>query len=93
MEQKPQTTDKPQHDAKVHVSGTCFYCGEALTENEHGICRYCDEEEDDGKDEDFYTEQRERELEERAANCTCGAWQMTSKGEVIHVADCCCGAE
>jgi len=49
--------------------------------------------EDDRRDEDFYQEQRERELEERAANCECGAWQMAKNGEVIHVADCCCGAE
>jgi len=45
------------------------------------------------QDDDFYQEQRERELEERAANCECGAWQMAKNGEVIHVADCCCGAE
>lgn len=87
-----KTEQAKENFVKPHVSGTCFYCGDALEEDEHGICRHCDEE-DDGKDEDFYEKQRERELEERAACCTCGAWQMTDNGQVIHVADCCCGAE
>jgi hypothetical protein len=52
-----------------------------------------DDDDDDGRDEEFYQEQRERELEERAGNCSCGAWQITKSGTVIHVADCCCGAE
>ena len=48
---------------------------------------------DDYYDDDYYWERIEEELQERAYNCTCGAWQITKSGEVVHVADCCCGAE
>lgn len=52
-----------------------------------------DDDDDDGRDDDFYEEQREQELMERGANCTCGAWQLNKSGtQVVHVADCCCGA-
>lgn len=40
-----------------------------------------------------YDEQRERKEEEIAGNCKCGAWQFTPNRNIIHVADCCCGAE
>ena len=53
-------------------------------------------DEDDYSDEynpdDFYERQQE-ELQERAMECTCGAWKLGKSGEVYHVADCCCGAE
>lgn len=77
------------------VMRSCVSCGEDFISKDKAIfCPYCEDEDwDDGRDDDFYQEQRERELEERAANCSCGAWQMTKNGEVIHVADCCCGAE
>jgi hypothetical protein len=56
---------------------------------------YDDDEDydDDYYDDDYYQERREEELQERASNCTCGAWRMSKTGEVFHVADCCCGAE
>jgi hypothetical protein len=38
-------------------------------------------------------EREEEELVERAATCRCGAWIKTDGGRVIHVSDCCCGAE
>jgi uncharacterized Zn finger protein (UPF0148 family) len=79
------------------VMRSCVSCGEEfLSKYKKAIfCPYCEDEEfeDDGRDEDFYQEQREMELGQRAANCKCGAWQMAKNGEVIHVADCCCGAE
>lgn len=51
--------------------------------------------EEDGyyDDSDYWEEKRNNELEERASYCTCGAWQQLKTGEVVHVADCCCGAE
>lgn len=79
-----------------NVMRSCVLCNETFSSKEKAFfCPQCEDEEfeDDGRDEDFYQEQRERELEERAANCECGAWQMAKNGEVIHVADCCCGAE
>lgn len=42
--------------------------------------------------DDWLEERREEELLERAAYCTCGAWQNGPNG-VVHVADCFCGAE
>jgi len=57
-----------------------------------------DDDWDDDYDDDYWDdyddweERREEELQERAAYCTCGAWQNTPSG-VVHVADCCCGAE
>ena len=73
----------------------CVYCKVQLSQREYlrGVCDECEYGEDDGKDEDFYREQHEREMEERVWNCTCGAWQQTANGTIIHVADCCCGAE
>lgn len=59
-------------------------------------------EEDQNEDDLWYdgdyddTEDMTREEEEnydRATSCTCGAWVMTEKGNVFHVADCYCGAE
>ena len=52
---------------------------------------YDDSDENDYED-DFYERQQE-ELQERAMECTCGAWKLGKSGEVYHVADCCCGAE
>lgn len=89
-ELKKQVTNLQQ----ARVIRTCHYCGSGLTKNEEarGICDDCEYGEDDGMDEYFYIEQREKELEERAMNCSCGAWQNI-KGRIVHVADCCCGAE
>lgn len=54
-------------------------------------------EEDQNEDELWYDEDEidseEEEKYERASNCTCGAWIITERGNVHHVADCCCGAE
>ena len=93
-----ENINEPQNPAFLvgAVMRSCVSCGEEFLSKYKAIfCPYCEDEEfeDDGRDEDFYQEQRERELEERAANCECGAWQMTKNGDVIHVADCCCGAE
>jgi hypothetical protein len=58
-----------------------------------------DEDDDEWEgfnEEDWREEQAERKLEElaeRAALCTCGAWQFAKDGSVVHVADCYCGAE
>ncbi len=41
--------------------------------------------------DDWEDEQIERDLQ-RAGDCKCGAWQFSS-GKIIHVADCCCGAD
>ena len=54
---------------------------------------YDDYDEDSDYDDDDYFEREQEELQERAMNCTCGAWKMSKSGEVYHVADCCCGAE
>jgi hypothetical protein len=82
---------------------SCINCGQELTtdaEINHGICYDCatfDLDDDDYEDDDdFYErleEQKQEELWERAHECTCGAWQHDNKGNVFHVADCCCGAE
>lgn len=94
-----QNINEPQDPAFLvgAVMRSCVLCNETFSGKDKAIfCPRCEDEDwddDDGRDDDFYQEQRERELEERAANCDCGAWQMTKNGEVIHVADCCCGAE
>lgn len=57
---------------------------------------YGDEADDDDDWYDLDELQKEIEEEEkyeRASNCTCGAWIITKRGNVYHVADCCCGAE
>lgn len=51
------------------------------------------DEYDEDEDDDDYYERQQEELQERAMNCTCGAWKLGKSGEVYHVADCCCGAE
>lgn len=73
----------------------CAWCDQPFTPTPECGCycpECCDDDYDDGKDQDFYEEQRERELERKASFCECGAWQFSKTG-VIHVADCCCGAE
>ena len=74
----------------------CCECGRKHNEeSESPFCPPCEAsfDKDDSFDEDYYIEQRENELAERAAMCKCGAWQFAKDGTVIHVADCCCGAE
>lgn len=71
----------------------CPYCGKLRDDD---YCDCDDEWEDDYDEDDWREEMEERkaeELAERAANCKCGAWQFAKDGSVVHVADCCCGAE
>lgn len=65
-------------------------------ENSERYQGYLDAEEDEDDGRDWEEEEREREYEElaeRASSCKCGAWQFNKKGDVVHIADCCCGAE
>lgn len=65
----------------------CF-CGSETDEyNEYDDEQYTDEEW-----QEFLEESEKEELNELAANCKCGAWQFKN-GNVIHVADCVCGAQ
>lgn len=72
----------------------CPYCGKQINGD---YCDCDDDWEDDDYDEDDWREEQEErrleELAERAATCRCGAWQFAKNGEVVHVADCYCGAE
>ena len=50
---------------------------------------------DDDSMEDDSEDCYERYMEERLyrlSTCTCGAWQVVN-WELVHLADCCCGAE
>lgn len=47
-------------------------------------CRPQEEIEDDYLDEDDDSFER--------FDCTCGAWQISKSGKIIHVADCYCGS-
>lgn len=78
----------------------CPECGTRLSEKEqqNEYCTTCHEDfsydDVDIEDErERYLEQREEEMAMLAASCKCGAWQFAKDGRVIHVADCCCGAE
>lgn len=44
-------------------------------------------------DEDDIEERRENERYEMALNCSCGAWIIGKSGNILHCADCICGAE
>jgi hypothetical protein len=67
--------------------------GEILKPEPNHFIDYNDEDDaHDNDDLDDWEERRQEELHERACNCTCGAWQNI-KGQTVHVADCCCGAE
>jgi hypothetical protein len=85
----------------THYYSYCPCCNIGLDEsqNKKGYCNNCGEclDDDDYEDAEDYRdrmeEQRFEELAERAALCKCGAWQFAKNGEVVHVADCCCGAE
>jgi hypothetical protein len=75
----------------------CDECGVILKDDEQYMCKACikfenmlDSYPDD--DDTDWAERKEEELQERASNCTCGAWQIIN-GQAVHVADCCCGAE
>jgi hypothetical protein len=49
---------------------------------------------DEDDDEDDILERRENESFERALSCSCGAWILSQdKTNVLHVADCICGAD
>jgi hypothetical protein len=52
---------------------------------------------EDDDDEDYFERAQEQRDEERAllaATCKCGAWRFSlDKTQVLHMADCCCGAE
>lgn len=78
----------------------CPECNTRLSEKEqqfeycstcHADFSYDDVDVEDERER--YLEQREEELAYLAASCKCGAWQFSSNGQVIHVADCYCGAE
>lgn len=76
----------------------CPDCNRQLSYGETmiGMCRECGCDLDEDDSEDYYErweEQRAEELAERAASCKCGAWQFAKDGAVVHVSDCCCGAE
>lgn len=50
--------------------------------------------EDDEFDESLDEDEIAMREQEKLSQCWCGAWQWSEKrGEYIHVADCCCGAE
>ena len=95
MEQEKSSTD--QHDAKLPVSRSCIDCGHTYKTSSGSLyCPYCEDEYEREDEEDYrerMEEQRLEELAERAALCKCGAWQFAKDGSVVHVADCCCGAE
>lgn len=88
------------NDAKLAVSRSCFECGYTYKtydhENKYHLCPSCEDRIDNEDTEDFYERQMEQKQEElaiRALSCKCGAWQLTKDNSVIHIADCCCGAE
>ena len=69
-----------------------FYSELKKISQAHEDSFYGDEAEDDRDlyDEDYYEEQRERDIEQKLSECECGAYQLSKKGELIKVADCCC---
>lgn len=71
------------------LNGTKPIVKSSAVYDEYGEDRYNDDDEDDGED---CQERWEEERFERLSQCTCGAWQVVN-WELIHVADCCCGAE
>lgn len=95
MENTENETPKKEICVNPNVSRMCRDCGCPLNPNEYGICDECDEDTGGETREDYeerIREERQEELFERAAACTCGAW-VAKDWEVYHVADCCCGAE
>ena len=76
------------------LSLVCFLCDKHFKSHNYKLfCEGCENNEYDDEDdmeEYFQQEQQERELEYKAANCECGAWQISKNGEVFQVADCCC---
>jgi hypothetical protein len=72
----------------------CFQCGSQClcVGNLDGLnpskCTTCGCLEDDWEDdwEDDFAIQN-------ALNCKCGAWSFDKYNSVIHISDCCCGAE
>jgi hypothetical protein len=94
--------DRQQLKKVENMSYTiCPECSKHLSDHEqrNEYCHECGEcwdGEDDFDEDDWREEMEERrqeELAERAALCKCGAWQFAKNGSVVHVADCCCGAE
>lgn len=97
MNTKDEGLTVSPNDSKPIVSRSCIDCGNTYKTSSGSLyCPYC-EDEYEREDEDDYRErmeeQRLEELAERASFCKCGAWQFAKDGSVIHVADCCCGAE
>jgi hypothetical protein len=76
------------------LSLVCFLCdndfGSYSYKSFCGRCENNEYDDEDDMEEYFQQEQQERELEYKAANCECGAWQISKNGEVFQVADCCC---
>jgi len=44
-------------------------------------------------DDDEIEDMEIRRLQQIVGDCTCGAWGVDNSGEIINIADCCCGAE
>ena len=78
------TIDKDYED-KIRENYYCTECG-ALEEIDC-CCEFYDEEEYEAIEE-----AEEERLMDIAMRCTCGAWRNIN-GKVLHLADCCCGAE
>lgn len=81
---------------QVHYCQNCKTdFSERATEEQIEMDDYEDslwEDDDPDYDEEYEKERQEDEDAERAADCTCGAWIISkTTGEVLHVADCCCG--
>lgn len=80
----------------MNITYEQYQLAKALVEQYEEWLR-CEEKEDDDYDNSMDEEDREEaEWEERcelAATCKCGAWIFNKNGDVVHVADCCCGAE
>ena len=81
-EKKDDKHSESGNDTKPIVKRSALY-------DEFGEERYNDYDEDDSED---CRERWEEERFERLSQCTCGAWQVVNWA-LIHVADCCCGAE
>lgn len=63
----------------------------SLKKEKISLRRQDEDDEDDYDDRDDYDDDEFDEYDSRYG-CVCGAWQVGKSG-LIHVADCCCGAE
>ena len=51
------------------------------------------DEDDDWEDDRDYDDEDDFDEHDTRYNCKCGAWIVGNSGQLLHVADCCCGAE